>query len=187
MNNGQEVDQASGADVWLSDYSPNPALLYQNPMGGGAPVTVTMYWGTTNQNSCSANAGDSVAPAIEVALLKKVPGNNPTIEKYIFEASGCNRGINNLSGPTTGGTFSLKGSSFINQATLSISNGLVMKVIPIFNSSIVGFQSSGVTFPAQGSIVTSTGTSGDTVRKVVYFQSYPQLPLEVFPYSLLSQ
>jgi hypothetical protein len=34
---------------------------------------------------------------------------------------------------------------------------------------------------------TSTGTSGDTVRKVVYFQSYPQLPLEIFPYSLLSQ
>jgi hypothetical protein len=69
-----------------------------------------------------------------------------------------------------------------------------MKVIPIFNSSIVGFQTQDTadpadpySFPAQGSVVTSTGTSGDTVRKVVYYQSFPQLPLEIFPYSLLSQ
>src|SRR6185436_3162491 len=108
--------------------------------------------------------------------------NNPTIEKNIYEANSCSR----VTGATAGssGTFNLKGTEFANSAPLKfggndLSNGLIMKVIPIFNSSTVGFQSA-VTFPAQGSIVTSTGTSGDTVRKVVYFQSYPQLPLEVF-------
>ena len=191
INNGQEADQASGADVWLSDYSSNPAFLFQNPMGGGNPVTITLYWGTNGQNSCFSSGGESVAPAIEVVLLRGTVAN-PTIQKNVYEASGCSRISGASTGTTVGGPFTLKGVTFRNSASLtfggsSLSNGLIMKVIPIFNSSVIGLQSSGLTFPAQGSIVTSTGTSGDTVRKVVYFQSYPQLPLEIFPYSLLSQ
>lgn len=191
VNNGQEVDQASGADVWLSDYSANPANLFQNPMGAGSPVAITVYWGNPTQTSCAASSGDSVAPAIEIVLLKGTVAN-PTIQKNVYEASGCSRITGATAGTTSGGPYTLKGATFRNSASLtfggaSLSNGLIMKVIPIFNSSLVGFQSSGVVFPAQGSVVTSTGTSGDTVRKVVYFQSYPQLPLEIFPYSLLSQ
>lgn len=191
LNNGLEVDQAIGADVWLSDYSPNPALQFLNPMGGGNPVAITLYWGSTSQASCGSTAGDSAAPAIEVTLLRG-PIANPTISRNVFEAAGCNRITNAIVGTTSGGPFTLKGTTFRNSVNLtfngsSLSNGLVMKVIPIYNSTVVGFQSDGTLFPAQGSIVTSTGTSGDTVRKVEYYQSYPQLPLEVFPYSLLSQ
>lgn len=195
MNNGQAVDQASGADVWLSDYSADAALIFQNQMGcsGGTcnPVAITMYWGSSAQNSCSTNTGDSAAPAVEVVLLQG-PLSNPTIAKSVYESSGCTRITNATAGTTAGGPFTLKNVQFLNRTTLlfngaSMSNGLIMKVIPIFNSTIVGFQSASVAFPAQGSVVTSTGTSGDTVRKVVYYQSYPQLPLEVFPYSLLSQ
>jgi len=193
VNNGQEVDQASGADVWLSDYSANPANLFLNQMGAGSPVAITLYWGNENQTSCFASSGDSAAPAIEVVLLRGTVAS-PSIQKNVYEAAGC--GTSRISGATegttVGGPYTLKGVTFRNSASLtfngaSLSNGLIMKVIPIFNSSLVGFQSSGIVFPAQGSIVTSTGTSGDTVRKVVYFQSYPQLPLEIFPYSLLSQ
>jgi len=190
MNNSQEVDQASGADVWLSDYSSNPANLFQNPMGAGSPVGITMYWGTPTQ-TCAATSGPNVAPAIEVVLLSGTVAN-PTISKNVFEASGCSRITGATTAAAAGGGYNLKGLNFRNSVALtfggnSLQNGLIMKVIPIFNSSIVGFQANNVVFPAQGSIVTSTGTSGDTVRKVVYFQSYPQLPLEIFPYSLLSQ
>ncbi len=189
MNNGQDVDQAVGGDVWLSNYSTNPALLFGSPMGGGGSVAITIYWGSPSQASC-ASTGDGVAPAIEVVALRG-PTSSPTIVKNIFEAAGCSRITNAVAGTTSGGPFTLKGSVFRNSANLtfngsSISNGLIMKVIPIFNSSLVGFQSTAV-FPAQGSIVESTGTAGDTVRKVVYYQSFPQLPLEIFPYSLLSQ
>ena len=191
MNNGLEVDQSSGGDVWLSDYSADSAQIYKNPMGGGNPVAITIYWGKTTQTLCSASTSDTVAPAIEVIVIKG-PIAAPTVLRNVFEASGCSRISNAAAGTTTGGPFTLKGTVFRNSANLtfngsSISNPLIMKVIPIYNSSIVGFQTSGVNFPAQGSVVTSTGTSGDTVRKVVYYQSYPQLPLEVFPYSLLSQ
>ncbi len=192
VNNGIEVDQAVGADVWLSDYSASTSGLFANPMGGGSPVAITMYWGSPNQNSC-LSSGDNVAPAIEVVLLKG-PVSNPTIQKNIYESAGCaasNRITNAIEGSTTGGPFSWNGISFRNSASLvfngsPLSNGLLLKVIPIFNSTVVAFQA-GINFPSQGSIVESTGTSGDTVRKVVYFQSHPQLPLEIFPYSLISQ
>lgn len=199
MNNGQDVDQAVGADVWLSNYSPDPLLLFGSPMGSGSAVAITMYWGSTNQTSC-ASTGDVVAPAVEVVLLRLNSSGNPIIEKSLYESAGClasNRLGTTDTNSVTQGTTPVApntpkiGFQFRNQAPLrfggaSIQNGLIMKVIPIFNSTIVGF-SSGTTFPAQGSIVESTGSSGDTVRKVVYYQSFPQMPLEVFPYSLLSQ
>jgi hypothetical protein len=177
--------------VWLSDYSADPTLIYKNPMGGGNPIAITMYWGKTTQTLCSASSSDTVAPAIEVVIIKG-PISAPTVLRSVYESAGCNRIANATVGTTTGGPFT--SNRFRNSASLtfngsSISNPLIMKVLPIYNSSIVGFQvtTTGVSFPAQGSVVTSTGTSGDTVRKVVYYQSYPQLPLEVFPYSLLSQ
>lgn len=190
VNNGLEVDQSVGADVWLSDYSPDPTELFLNPMGNGNPVNITIYWGSPTQTSCVTAAGEASAPAIEVSLLKG-PISNPTIERNIFEAAGCNRLNNAVQGTTAGGPYVLRGTTFRNSANLtfngsSLSNGLIMKVIPVYNSSVIGFQSS-ISFPPQGSVVTSTGTSGDTVRKVIYYQSYPQLPLEVFPYSILSQ
>jgi hypothetical protein len=179
LNNGQDVDQAAGADVWLSNYPD-----YSSPMGSGATVNATVYWGSPSQSSCLSGSGDLAVPALEVVLLQGSV-SSPSIQKYIFEGSGCSR----IAGATTGtpGTFTVKGTQFSNSATLSFANGLIMKVIPVFNSSLVSFQSGNFIFPAQGSIVTSTGNSGDTVRKVVYYKSYPQMPLEVFPYSLLSQ
>jgi hypothetical protein len=200
VNNGLEVDQAVGADVWLSDYSPTLAGLFANPMGGGAAVPVTMYWGDPNQTSCTSS-GDGVAPAIEVVLLKG-PLSNPTIQKNIYEAAGCaafNRITNSIEGTT--GVYTWEGVQFRNSAPLTfggsnLSEGLIMKVIPIYNSTVVGFVSNDpdgagpanpFNFPSQGSVVESTGTAGETVRKVVYFQSHPQLPLEIFPYSLISQ
>ncbi len=201
VNNGLEVDQSVGADVWLSEYSATQSGLFANPMGGELDVPITIYWGDPSQTSC-LSSGSGVAPAIEVVLLKG-PISNPTIQRNIYEASGCaasNRITNAIEG--TAGSISKAGMTFRNSAALKfggeasqfpngpgwqdLSDGLIMKVIPIFNSSIIAFEA-GTAFPSQGSVVESTGTSGDTVRKVVYFQSHPQLPLEVFPYSIISQ
>ncbi len=209
MNNGIQVDQAVGGDVWLSTYSSNPANQFQNPMGCTQPpsgpitcndLTITMYWGSPNQTNCNPS-GDNVAPAIEVVMLNG-PVGSPSISKGLFEVAGClsdNR-LGSLpaeieQGTTVNGPFTPKvgGPAFLYKADLKFNSGtlprhgLVMKVIPIFNSTTIGFQSATAVFPPQGSVVESTGTSGDTIRKVVYYQSYPQLPLEVFPYSLLSQ
>lgn len=214
LNNGQEVDQDVGADVWLSNYSTtpqdpsdplypnNPTKLFGNPMGNISPVPITMFWGSKNQIGDCNSTGDNVPPAIEVVLLRG-PIGSPTIQKSVYEATGtgCPRINNAKPGTSDSYTPKLGGPQFQYAASLTFtsgglelpeSKGLVMKVIPLFNSTIIGFQSTTpspnqIDFPAQGAVVTSTGTSGDTIRKVEYFQSYPQLPLEVFPYSLLSQ
>lgn len=190
INNGQEVDQAVGADVWLSDYSNDQNLLFLNPMGNGSAVSITLYWKTPNQTSCLSGSGDVTAPALEVAVLAGSV-DDPTLSKYVYEASGCARISGAVQGTSGSYTIGSSNQQFRNAATITVTNGLIMKVIPIFNSGLIGITavSNGnpIAFPAQGSVVESTGTAGNTVRKVTYFRSFPQLPLEVFPYSLISQ
>jgi hypothetical protein len=128
----------------------------------------------------------AVKPALEVIVLS---GNrlNPTLNKYLLEANNGGSRCNRVTGAQIpAGPGSLLGTNYQNTATISVSNGLIMRVIPIFNSSKIGISSS-VVLPTQGTSVESVGTSGETSRKVRYFSSHPQIPLEIFPYSLISQ
>lgn len=54
---------------------------------------------------------------------------------------------------------------------------LTVKVRPLYNSAptTIGFQS-GAVLPAQGTQVLSTGTSGDSTRKLEVFRSYKEVP-----------
>lgn len=77
-----------------------------------------------------------------------------------------------------------------NPITLTNSSpGLIMKIIPLYNSTKIALTSSNdlAPFPTQGKVIESTGSSGDTQRKIVYFESYPQIPNELFSYGILSQ
>jgi hypothetical protein len=42
------------------------------------------------------------------------------------------------------------------------------------------------TFPPQGSVITSLGTSGTTQRKINVFQGYPEIPAEYYLYNLFA-
>lgn len=179
LNGGELVDQDTGIDVWLSNYPD-----YSSPVSG----TVTIWWGTDNQVICGPPTGtqtkSSVKSAIEVVVLSNSP-TNPTTTKNIYEANGCSR-IAAASSPQAGGVPPNTTLNFNNSAQINVTNGLIMRVIPIYNSSKIDVTSN-VSLPKQGSIVVSTGKAGDTARKIQYFASYPQVPVEVFPYSLISQ
>lgn len=202
VNNGIEVDQGVGSDVWLSSYSASSSGLFDDPMGlvGSTynPVPITIYWGSIEQDSCLATSGDNTAPAIEVVLLREDNNGNPTIQRTVLEANGCmSRTTGSVESndspipvpinvPRSGGPqFRYHASLTFNGSSLS--RGLLMKVIPIYNSTIIGLQSSNYDFPPQGATIVATGTSGDTKRRVSYFQSFPQIPIEIFPYSHISQ
>lgn len=173
LNGGEDVVQAVGADVWLSRY-PN----YTNTI---ASNTISIYWATSDQFRCASGGGTSTTPALEVLVLSD-DISDPTLQKYVFDS--CARIPGSDSSPSAGGN--IDGVQFSYRETFTVTNGLIMKVIPIYNSGVIGIQSS-VALPSQGSLIESTGESGETVRKVVYFQSYPQIPVEIFPYSILSQ
>ena len=180
LNGSEIVDQDSGIDLWLSDH---PDFTNQI-----ASSTITVYWGTENQTSCTNPGGatgpSSVRSAMEIVVLS---GNKltPTFAKYLVEATGCTR-IPNAEIAGAGATPPGSTIFFQNSKTMTVNNGLIARVIPIFNSSKVAIVSSS-SLPKQGTVVESVGKSGNTVRKVEYFSSYPQIPLEVFPYSLITQ
>jgi len=170
LSGGGVVDQDVGTDVFLANYP-----TYTTPL---AQATVTLYWNTENLNSCLKNA--TTRAALEVLILSGTTAS-PVFSKYIYDP--CTR-ISNTS--AVGGQGVISDITFTNSAVIPITNGLVMKVIPLYNSTKIGISST-VDLPSQGSVITSTGTSGETVRKVIYFSSYAQFPLELFPYSLISQ
>lgn len=184
LNGGELVDQDVGIDVWLSNYPD-----FANPTTGN----ITFYWSTENQTTCSATSGNpqSVKSAIEIILLS---GSKtlPTMKKYIYESCTSPKRITQAQNASSGGT-PFGNIAFQSSATIPVyTNGIILRVVPIYNSTkiaVVAQNGSGtpISLPKQGTVVASTGTSGSTTRKVQYFASYPQIPLEIFPYTLISQ
>jgi hypothetical protein len=178
LNGGDFIERAVGLDVWLSNYPD-----YTSPYNG----RVQLHWGNTTQ-TCNGS-GDEFAPALEVLLIYG-DRNNPQLMREVFDPCNPTR----VSGSSTGqiGAHDHLGTRYQYSATFpssgNIVNGLLFKVIPIFNSTRMGIGAVGsATIPTQGSVITSTGKSGDAVRKIKYFQSYPQIPNELFPYAIVSQ
>ncbi len=190
VNGGEVVQQGVGADVWLSQYSDNPALVYSNPMGNSSPNNIFVYWGTSDQNDCSQTGATRVIPAIEVLLLTGSK-EHPTYTKQVYDASSCSVAparIEDATSVAPGVYPAIQGVSFqYRTPAISISQGRIMKVVPIFNSGVMGISSASEQFPSQGSLIVSEGTSGDVKRKITLFSSYPQIPLEIFPYNIISQ
>lgn len=182
LNNGEKIDQDRGIDLWLANY-PNFSSPY-SPSAGG---TINIYWGTSTQTVCTANAGEASAPALEVVMLTGTT-TAPVLNKYVYDgcnAAGSRQSSNGFASPTgTGGT--VAGTVFRYNAVIPVQNGLIAKIIPIYNSTKIAIVGTS-TFPPQGKIIESVGTSGDAKRKIIYYESYPQIPNEIFPYAILSQ
>ncbi len=174
LNNGETVDQDRGVDVWLSTYP-----SYATPYNG----TITMYWGSSNQINCSPGSAGNTRAALEVVIISGST-TSPVVSKYAYDR--CGRVGGTLT-PSSAFGSSFNGVVFDSTATIpAITNGLIMKIIPLYSSTIIGLQGTAA-FPSQGKVIQSTGTSGDSARKIIYFESYPQIPNEVFPYAILSQ
>lgn len=165
------VNQHEGADVWLTNYPDFSGTPYRG--------TLTVYW-----TGPAGNCTNSTQPAIEIVV---VHGNkaNPSLTRYPVDACYATRG-NGFNNVTSNGNLSFETKTFkYSYTTPAIVDGYIARIIPIYVSTKVGVASS-VILPAQGFEIESTGTSGDTVRKVKVFQSFPSLPIELFPYNLFN-
>ncbi len=188
LNAGELVDQSIGMDVWLSEH-PDFSSPVQGAFGG---TNINVYWSTENQ-LCGAPESQDIVPVMEIVMLLTTPAasysvDNPILRKFVFEP--CTGGAQRVSAPAANNAPEEIGNVVLQySAQVTIPAGeraLIMKVIPYFNSTRVGI-SSAVDLPLQGKVIESTGVSGETTRKVRYFTSYPQVPPEIFPYSLLTQ
>lgn len=177
VRGGSSVEQSVGADVQLSSSS---------TFNGN----VTIFFSQTDQNICSGTDKSKIRAAIEVLVVQ----NNATpIQKYIFDPCSSVSRTPGAS-PVSSGTFTVTDNdlqmttNFNSSVSVGpITNGSVMKIIPIYNSTKVGIDTGTIDLPSQGKLVKSTGTSGETIRTVQYFESLPEIPTEILQYAILSQ
>ncbi len=158
---------------------------FSNPFTG----RVRFSWGTGSQECTGSDANK--APALELLLLYGDRAN-PSVHREVFDP--CPLAPSRISGATaaTVGNRTIENINFKYSAVFpntSFSNMLVIKANPIYNSTVLALErdSGSPIIPAQGSTVTSTGVYGETVRKIEYFRSYPQIPNELFPYAIIGQ
>ncbi|HEX7041715.1 MAG TPA: hypothetical protein VF189_00555 [Patescibacteria group bacterium] len=184
LNNGIPLFQDNGADVWLSPYDSDPTKLFNSQTFTG---TLSIYWGTST-DPCSD-------PAIEVLVISGTK-TSPTLSKYAYDQCGSgssqpNKRSNGFPNAPQAGTFTVSGvngdQTFNYKAQIAVTNGLIARIVPLYHPGSIGIE--GLNLPAQGKIITSTGTAGVTnskvVRKVTFFQGYPQLPIQLY-YSLFT-
>jgi Tfp pilus assembly protein PilX len=174
LNNGSPVLQDQPIDVWLSTY-PSYATQWSG--------TMTIYWGQSS-NSCTG----TVPAALEILVLSGNPATPATLQltRYSFDPCTTTRQPSNRLTAVTAGNYNVGGNSYIySTPTITVNQGIVARVIPLYAPSNIGVQNSGG-FPAQGTVIQSTGTSLDTQREVVTYRYYPSLPSELFQYNFFA-
>lgn len=180
MNNGSPILKDDAADLWLSIY-PN----YTNPWNG----VMTIYWGTA-ADQCTTGEQSNTLAALELVLISGTTGN-PSVTQYALDPCNSRASANNFESiPSAGGT--INGQAFRFRKTINITSGLLMRIVPLYGQAVVGVRGCDASggncnvFPAQGTVITSVGVSGETQRKIVGFRENPKLPIQFFPFVLFS-
>ncbi len=172
VNGGNVIAQNDGIDIWLVSHNADGSANYSSPLN----VNTVIYWSLSD---------DCNAAALEIIVISG-PQDSPKSTRYAYD--GCSsRSSNNFTAAiTSGGPYTVGGKTFKYKTdNIIITSGLVVRVIPVYSNTSIGVTSS-VGLPSQGKSISSTGTSGETVRKITFLQGYPKLPAEFFQYVLLS-
>ena len=176
LNGGNIVAKDEGFDVWLSDYSTESSLIYSNPWSG----KLIIRWGEDSSDACK-NA------ALEIVVLSGEK-DNPTLTKYAVDPCGKRAEANSFTSKELASVVEKNGKTYYYASSITINNGFLARIIPLYYSSSIGVEGGTGTLPLppQGSVIESTGTVNETTRKVTVFRGYPRLPSELFQYSLFT-
>lgn len=157
------VSKDDVVQIWLSNYSgcATPPC-YGSPYSG----SITIYWNSPSDSCPSASA-------LEVAIFSGST-TSPALSRLALDP--CSRGSFT---PVVAGGTTMQDVTFSNGYTTSITNGLIMRITPLYKGTRLGVMGT-KDLPSQGTNVESTGqvTSGaeTVIRKIRIFQSNPSLP-----------
>ena len=172
LNNGSAVAKDDGADVWLVGHNTDGTINYTTPWTGN----LTIYWGVS-----SSPCNDA---AVEIILLSGSSADTAVSKRFAVDPCGT-RG-NNFNPPSSSNVAtSVNSKGFPYKTDISVTSGILVRVIPIYYSTPLGAIGS-IDFPSQGKRIESTGVAGNAQRKISFFQGYPKLPAEFFQYILFS-
>lgn len=177
VNNGTLVQKNDGVDVWLAPHHGDGTIDYTR-LGLG---TMTIYWGNTG-------ACNTTKAAIEVIIVSRTNNGNFSTQRLGFDPCTDRRAINNFTAPLPAVSMSIPSTDpnedfTIGTPPINITNAVVVRIAPLYASSVIGVSRSTGTFPSQGKVIESTGTSGGTKRKIVIYKGFSKLPSEYFEYS----
>jgi Tfp pilus assembly protein PilX len=172
LNGGYSITKDSHVYIWTTSYSEtNP---WANPWNGN----LTIYWGDTNVGCQDA--------ALEISVISGSK-TNPTLTKSAYDPCPSRIGSNGFDAVSQ------------NRATIGITelwyqvslNNLtdvyLVSVNPVYSNSRIGASGSNA-LPSQGNNISSVGKADNEQiqRKVSAFQGFPQIPAELFPYTIFS-
>jgi Tfp pilus assembly protein PilX len=176
VNGGNLVTKNDGIYIWLVPYSP---LFSPTWLGN----TLTIYWGSPS-DGCSQNLATNTMAALEVEIISGSKAT-PKVTRLVYDPCAQRQPSNGFTYITPSSTTNAAGTFYYTAVISGISNGILAKVSPIYASTKIGVRGN-IALPPQGNIITSTGTVDNAQRKITVFQSYPELPSELFPYTLFS-
>lgn len=196
------VEKDEAVQLWLFNYKnfiATSSTITDLFPGTNGNHSMDIYWGTPSKITSSSDV--TQVPALEVTLLyAEVTGNNLSnfgIEKYAFDALAGSRNNNfNSTDVDTDPATTLTLTNMNNQvkqykyrSTITLTNMgtnnkryLLMRVKPLYANLAhdIGVrpnpQGTTALLPPQGDVVESQGTSGNVVRRLKVYQSYPTLP-----------
>lgn len=191
VNGGNLVAKDEGAYVWLANnLTFNPSWPSDDPSKN---ADLYIYWGD--------GSGDDKNAALEIVLIYGAQRSGSQSVRFAFDPYTNRAGSNNFttlpSAVFCACSYTVGGRNFAYRAKINISQGLLLRVNPLYYNAYVGVDRVIKNDPAipplpdQGQIITSSGCSptcssnNSVQRKITVYQGYPQLPAELFPYSLL--
>ncbi|OGH39344.1 MAG: hypothetical protein A3B44_02170 [Candidatus Levybacteria bacterium RIFCSPLOWO2_01_FULL_38_21] len=169
VNAGNVIPQDEGADVWLVPHNTSGSPDFSTPWTG----SLTIYWGD--------GSGDCNNAALEVITITGTQAN-PVSNRAAYDPCSARSLVNKF-------TFvaqslnTVSGKIFYYTATISVTNGLLMRIVPFYTNTIMAVGGTS-DLPSQGSIISSTGQAGNVTRKINAVKLYSSLPSEFFTYGL---
>ncbi len=180
LNGGNVVLMNEGIDLWLVPHDPSGVPDYGTRWNG----TLNIFWGKTT------DADDCDEAALEMTVIKGWPETAITSSHYLVDPCSTRITSNSFSLPNFGPAVYTAGNKqfrFKHQLPNIAADGLVVRIIPLYFDAAVGVSkdSGPIPIPSQGSILDSTGSSGEVKRKINVFQGYSFLPVEFASYGIL--
>lgn len=170
VNGGNVIPQNEGADVWLIAHNPAGNLDFSSPWTG----SLTIYWGD--------GSGGCTNAALEIITITGTQ-INPVSNRAAYDSCTLRSSVNKFTSVAQS-VNTVSGVTFYYAATISVTNGLLVRIVPFYTNMILAVNGGANPLPSQGSIISSTGQSGNVTRKINAVKAYSSLPSEFFTYGL---
>lgn len=181
------VTKDNPVDIRVSNFSDVNSWTSASSWTG----SLTVYWGDFN-DGCGGATKDT---AIEVSVISKdttVTPNKLTLNRYAEDFCASARGNGFDSSLVSLGSYPVgNGITLVFKTNIALTNALLVSVNPLYSDSHIAASKTNPAdpdLPDQGINISSVGSadSNNVQRKVAAFQGFPQIPAELFPYTIFS-